>query len=199
MNETKQLPNKEINSSGSISKKFIESGMNDFHHACQWVKDLPYGYNSNHDDPLIIFEEKKGICTTKHGAIAMLAQEIGLDVHKMLGFYKLNEHIVSGTSKILDKYGLDYIPQIHCFLSSQMNFVDLTEDNCHGRNKQPDQYDIIFRVRPDLSETEELEYYKLGLDYYFMRDEKLSNFKKNDLIAILKECNESHKHLCSLR
>ncbi len=71
MNEIKQLPNKEINSSGSISKKFIESGIDDFHHACQWVKDLPYGYNSNHDDPLIIFVEKKGICTTKHGAIAM--------------------------------------------------------------------------------------------------------------------------------
>jgi hypothetical protein len=199
MNEIKQLPNKEINSSGSISKKFIESGIDDFHHACQWVKDLPYGYNSNHDDPLIIFDEKKGICTTKHGAIAMLAQEIGLDVHKMLGFYKLNEQIVSGTSKIIDKYGLDYIPQIHCFLSFQMNFVDLTEDNCHGRNKQPDEYDIIFRVSPDLSETEELEYYKLGLDYYFMSDEKLSNLTKNDLISILKECNESHKHLCSLR
>ena len=198
MNEIKQLPNKEINRSGSISKKFIESGIDDFHHAFQWGKDLPYGYNSNHDDQLIIFEEKKGICTTKHGAIAMLAQEIGLDVHKMLGFYKLNEQIVSGTSKILDKYGLNYIPQIHCFLSSQMNFVDLTEDNCHGKNEEPEEFDVIFRVRPDLSETEEFEYYKLGLEYYLMSDEKLSNLQKDDLIAILKECNESHKHLCSL-
>lgn len=199
MNEIKQLPNKEINGSGSISKKFIELGVDDFHHACRWVKDLPYGYNSNHDDPLIIFMERRGICTTKHGAIAMLAQEIGLNVHKMLGFYKLNEQIVSGTGKILDKYGLNYIPQIHCFLSFQMNFVDLTEDNCHGKNKQPDEFDAIFRVRPDLSEMEELEYYKLGLEYYLLSDEKLSNLKKDDLIVVLKECNESHKRLCSLQ
>ncbi len=50
MNEIKILPNKEINSSGSISKKFIELGIDDFHHACRWVKNLPYGYNSNGTD-----------------------------------------------------------------------------------------------------------------------------------------------------
>jgi len=199
MNEIKQLPNKEIKGSGCVGKKFVELEIDDFHRACGWVRDLPYGYNSNHSDPLIIFAERRGICSTKHGVIALLAQELGLDVHRMLGFYKLDENIVSGIHEILEKHGLSYIPQIHCFLSFHMNFVDLTKDDCHARKKGLDEFDVMFRVQPDLSEMEELEYYKLGLEYYIMSDEKLANVEKDDLVAILQECNKSHKRSCSLR
>lgn len=83
MNEIKQLPNQKIMHSGCVSSKFMELGIRDFHHACEWIRDLPYGYNANRDDPQVIFLEKRGICTTKHGAIALLAQELGLDVHSL--------------------------------------------------------------------------------------------------------------------
>lgn len=33
---------------------------------------------------------------------------------------------------------------------------------------------------------------------YMMSDEKLANVEKGDLIAILQECDESHKRSCSL-
>jgi hypothetical protein len=197
MNEIKQLPNRRIDGSGPIGNKFVALGIHDFHRACGWIRDLPYGYNSHHDDPLIVFTERRGICTTKHGAIALLARELDLDIHKMLGFYKLDERVLSGTDEILKKYGLSYIPQIHCFLGFQTTFVDLTEDDCHARKKRLDEFDIIFKVQADISEMEELEYYRLGLEYYIMSDERLANIQKNDLIEILRECNESHKRSCS--
>jgi len=198
MNALSQLPNQSINGSGRVGKKFLELEIGDFHHACQWVSDLPYGYNSNHNDPFIVFTERKGICTTKHGVIALLAQELGINVHKMLGFYRLDERTVPGTDEILQKHGLSYIPQIHCFLGFHTCFIDLTEDDCHGRRQRLDQFDIAYRVKPDINEMDELEYYKLGLEYYMMDDVKLANMAKDHLVSILQECDESHKRLCAL-
>ncbi len=198
MNKIEQLPNKEFDASGPIGGKFVELGIGDFHRACRWVRDLPYGYNSTDADPAIIFAEGRGTCATKHGAVAALAREIGLNVDKILGFYRLTDEIIPGTGKILEKYGLTYIPQIHCFLSFRTTFVDLTEGNCHGKKKQLDEFDATFKVKPGLSETEKLEYYKLGLDYYLMNDKELAKFTKDDLIDILKECIENHQILCSI-
>ncbi len=199
MHTIDQLPNSEIKNTGTISKKFLELGVTDFHAACRWVQELSYGYNSSHDDPFIIFEEQRGICTTKHGAVALLAQENDLDVFKMLGFYKLNDTIVTGVNEILDRYGLSYIPQIHCFLCHQMKFVDLTEGNCHGKNRQLNEFDIIYKVKPDIREDEELEHYTMGLEYYQANDQKLASFSKEELISILKECNQKHKNVCSIK
>ena len=84
--------------------------------ACQWVKDLPYGSNSSLDTALILFEEGRGTCFTKHGVIARLADELGLEVHKNLGFYRLTEDIITGASAILQPSGLEFVPSIHCFL-----------------------------------------------------------------------------------
>jgi hypothetical protein len=196
MNAIKQLPNQSINGSGRVDKKFLELKIYDFHHACEWVNDLPYGYNSSHNDPFIVFTERRGICTTKHGVIALLAQEHDLDIHKMLGFYKLDGKTVPGTDKILRKHGLSYIPQIHCFLGFHTCFVDLTEDDCHARKRRLDDFDITFRVKPDINEMEELTYYRLGLEYYMMSNAKLAKMQKDHLVSILQECDESHKRLC---
>lgn len=198
MNTIESFPNKEIELKGPISQKFIEKGINKFHEACQWIKNLPYGYNSDKNDPYIIFKENKGICTTKHAVIGLLAQEIGLPISKFLGFYKLNDEIITGIGEILDSFRLEYIPQIHCFLGFKTIFIDLTEGNCTGKNKQLENFDLILRVKPDLNESEEEEFYKIGLDFYIQNDKILGKYKKEKLIEILKECNKKHKIICSI-
>ena len=85
MDDIKQLPNKEIKDSGCVGKKFLELGVDDFHHACRWVRDLPYGYNSNHSDPLIVFAERRGIFTTKHGVKVARSDWVG-SVWVIIGF-----------------------------------------------------------------------------------------------------------------
>ena len=76
---------------------FIDLGITSFQAACRYVHELPYGYNSNSDDLMILFKEKKGTCTTKHAVIGTLAQELALPVHKNVGIYAMTEEIVSGT------------------------------------------------------------------------------------------------------
>ncbi|HOO90335.1 MAG TPA: hypothetical protein PLA74_05885 [Syntrophales bacterium] len=183
---------------GPTSQKFIENGIHTFHDACRWVTNLPYGYNSNKTDPYIIFMEGKGTCSTKHAAIGLLAQEIGLPISKFLGLYRLTDEIITGIGEILKPHGLEYIPQIHCFLGFKTTFVDLTEGNCTGKNKPLENFDLIVRVKPILSESEEEDLYKTGLDFYRQDSETLRTHTKEDLIEILKECNRKHEIICSL-
>jgi hypothetical protein len=90
-------------------------GIDDFIGACRFVHALPYGYNSNRDDLMILFKEKSGTCTTKHAVIATLAAESGLPIKKVVGIYAMTEETVSGTNKILFTYELPYVPMVHLF------------------------------------------------------------------------------------
>jgi hypothetical protein len=198
LNSIVNLPNNKITESGEISRLFINEGIKDFYEACAWIKKLPYGYNSDKYDPLIIFKEKKGTCSTKHGAVAALAEEINLPVYKFIGFYKLDNSIVTSVDEVLNRYNLKYIPQTHCFIGCNSIFVDLTEGNCHGKNKNLAEFDLIIKVKPLLNGIEEKELYKFGLDYYLRKDADLGKFSKDELMNILGECDTKHQNLCSL-
>lgn len=87
------FPNVEIMSRGVFSDLFISIGIKTFHNACKWVNDLPYDYNSDIIDSRLIFTEKKGVCLTKHGAIAKLAEELGLPIRKNIGLFRLNNEM----------------------------------------------------------------------------------------------------------
>ena len=118
---------------GEFSKKFIELGISSFKEACLYVHNLEYGYNSDKDNKWILFIEMKGSCTTKHGVIASVAQELGISLHKHVGVYKFTEEICVGANEILEKYSLPYIPMVHCFLVHENHRFDLTEGNFNGK------------------------------------------------------------------
>ena len=109
------LPEKKICGTGPVAAAFQERGIQRFQAACEYVHRLPYGYNSDRDDVMVLFKEGKGSCTTKHAVIATLASEIGLSVVKRIGIYAMTESLVTGTEAILERYGLPYVPMVHCF------------------------------------------------------------------------------------
>lgn len=49
------LPDRKIAPLGDISNKFIDLGISSVRTACHYVHALPYGYNSNRDDIMILF------------------------------------------------------------------------------------------------------------------------------------------------
>jgi hypothetical protein len=142
------LPDVVIEPRGIAAEAFFNHNLRTFRQACQWIKDLPYGSNSSTEDSLILFEEKRGTCTTKHGIVARLAEELGLDVYKNLGFYRLNDEIVSGVSALIQTYGLNFIPQTHCFLEYGNFTVDLTEGNCNGKTRRSKGMILSFASAP---------------------------------------------------
>ncbi|MEA5507774.1 hypothetical protein VB735_32735 [Halotia wernerae UHCC 0503] len=198
MDSIEVLPNVNIQAKGVVSKKFLEHGIETFCAACHWIKDLAYGSNSNNENSLILFQENRGTCTTKHGVIALLAQELGLEVYKNLGFYRLNDDIVIGVNAIIQIHGLNFIPQIHCFLEYGSFKVDLTEGNCNGKNKTIEDYDFVVRVNPDLTYEEEKRYYISYLNQYFAIDPKLAKVSIPEILELLEACNQQVKYQCSI-
>lgn len=192
------LPNTVLRNRGIISEKYLHQGVKTFHEACQWTRDLPYGTNSNNEDSLILFEEGHGTCTTKHGAIARLAQEHNLPVHKHLGFYRLNDEIVTGANALLVPYGLEFIPQIHCFLVYDDCRIDLTEGNCNGKNKTIEDYDFVIQVEPDLTHDQHQSYYLEYLRRYAAISPALAALSAATVMDLLAACDRQLKYQCSI-
>ncbi len=63
------FPDAPITDSGPISQAFRARGLTTFTAACRHVHQMPYGYNTTREDPLILFRENRGSCTTKHMAV----------------------------------------------------------------------------------------------------------------------------------
>jgi hypothetical protein len=166
------LPDKKISQAGVISEAFLSLGVDTFIHACDHVHRMPYGYNSDRDDLMILFKEEKGTCTTKHAVIGTLAVELDLPVFKAIAVYAMTESIVTGTDTILEKYRLPYVPMVHCFLAYEDRRVDLTEGNHNGKNRSIEDFLYTEKVVPNISGKDEYLLYRKALtDSILTRDE----------------------------
>ena len=157
------FPEAPITDSGPIARAFLARGWATFGEACRQVHRMPYGYNTTREDPLVLFRENQGSCTTKHMAVGLLAAELGLPIHKFIGIYPMTEALVTGAARVAAEHGLPYTPVVHCFLSDGTVRVDLTEGNRNGKNGPIDTFLFTTRVRPDISEKEEYRLYRQAL------------------------------------
>jgi hypothetical protein len=188
------LPDADISGSGVISKEFLRLGITGFNDACRYVQQLPFGYNSDRDDLLILFKEVRGSCTTKHAVIATLAEELSLPIIKNIGIYRMTEDIVTGTKYILGEFNLPYVPMVHCFLSYQDYQVDLTQGNDNGKNRPVEQFLHTEKVIANISAKDEYLLYRKALKERILLREEL---KGVDIKRILKAHEEGIKLLRS--
>ena len=181
------FPNAAIKAAGPVSGKFLNLGINGFINACRYVHELPYGYNSDRDDLMILFKQEMGSCTTKHAVIATLAAESGLPINKAIGIYAMTEEIVSGAGKILDTFGLPYVPMLHCFLVYGDHRVDLTEGNDNGKKRSIEDFLYTKKVIPNICAKDEYLLYRKALSDYILIKKELKGI---DLKKILKAREE---------
>lgn len=169
------LPDAPITDAGTIAKKFMELGITRFQAACDYVHQLPYGYNSDRDDLMILFNENMGTCTTKHAVVATLAIELNLSVDKHIGIYAMTEAIVTNTDEILNRFDLPYIPMVHCFLQHDTYRVDLTEGNRNGKKCAIDDFLYTAPVAPDISAKQEYLLYRQALEQDILKRDELKD------------------------
>ena len=194
MDNYDNFPDVRIDGSGAISKEFLRLGVNGFIDACRYVQQLPYGYNSDRDDLLILFRECKGSCTTKHAVIATLAEDLALPIVKNIGIYGMTEDIVTGTKDILNTFNLPYVPMLHCFLVYGYYRVDLTQGNLNGKNRPIDEFLHTEKVIPNISAKDEYLLYRNALkDRILLREE----LRDVDIKRILQAREEGIKVLRS--
>ena len=179
--------NAAIKAAGPVADKFLSLGINGFVDACRYVHELPYGYNTDRDDLMILFKEKLGSCTTKHAVIATLASESGLPIEKAIGIYAMTEEIVKGTGRILDKYGLPYVPMQHCFLVYREFRVDLTEGNHNGKERSIEDFLYTQKVIPNISAKDEYLLYRKALSDYILTKGELRGIDLNKILRAREE------------
>ena len=192
MNPCAIFPERGIFESGAVSDTFRSLGIHSFLEACRYVHELPYGYNSDRDDLMILFKEKMGTCSTKHAVIATLAAELGLAISRGVGIYPMTEAIVTGAYKILSEYGLPYVPMIHCFLEYENYRVDLTEGNRNGKNRPIDDFLYTDRVAATISAKDEYMIYRRALSEVILKRDEL---KGADIKRVLHAREEGLKLL----
>jgi hypothetical protein len=162
------FPDAPITGDGVVSAEFVTLGIERFVDACRYVHQLPYGYNRDRDDLLILFKEGYGSCTTKHAVIATLAEELRLPVVKNIGVYAMTEEIVTGTAGILKEFDLPYIPMVHCFLVYGDFRVDLTEGNQNGKNSAINHFLYTAQVNPNIAAKDEYLMYRKALKEHIL-------------------------------
>ena len=195
MDKFNLLPDAPLAASNPVSAQFLRLGINTFHSACRWVHELPYGYNADRDDLMILFKEKMGSCTTKHAVIATLAAELKLPVVKNIGIYAMTETIVTGTDAILKKYGLPHLPMVHCYLNDGEHRVDLTEGNANGKNQPIDDFLYSRAVIPTIAAKDEYLIYRNVLQELIQNRDELQAI---DIKTILQAREEGLALLKSL-
>ena len=176
------FPDASVTDAGPVSHMFLKMGMNSFQKACRYVHELPYGYNSDRDDLMILFKEKFGSCATKHAVIATLAEELNLKVEKCIGIYAMTEEIVVGAGSVAEKHGLPYVLMLHCFLVDDKHRVDLTEGNNNGKKRSIEEFLFMRKVIPNISAKDEYLLYRSALKDDILKNE---GFKDVDMKQIL--------------
>lgn len=148
--------------SGVITAAFVAAGVRDFCAAAAYVNRIPYGRISNRDDLLGVLSEGRGTCSTKHAILTRLAQEQGIKIALVIGIYRMNARNTPGVGPILEKYGLDSLPEAHCFLRYAEMRVDVTRA---GSN--PSEEIIKFTYEEDIS-PDQIGEYKISLHRRFL-------------------------------
>lgn len=121
------IPDFIIDDGGNVSRAFRDKSIQTFHEACDYIKHLPYGRNADKLNLLTVFTDSCGTCSTKHALLKQLVEENGQKGYRLvMGLYKMNGINTRPVDKILRQYGLEYIPEAHCYLKLGEQIIDLT-------------------------------------------------------------------------
>lgn len=186
------LPNADLPLEGELAGLFLSKGLQDYHQALQFLKELPYGTNES-EGARAVFQDGCGMCSSKHGCAAALAIECGLKtVSKVLVYYRLDASRFKNVEPVLELYGLPYVPNFHCVLASGYSIVDLTEGNKTGKLRDVDEFDVMFRSEPFVAQDTYRDYFEQAIDIFKTSDSRLREYSASDLLAIRAECQEAH-------
>lgn len=155
-----KLPGFRLERSGHLGTRFRALGIEDFRQAAAYVRDLPYGRNSDRSDWGLVLAENRGTCSTKHALLAALAREQGADVELRLGVYLMDRANTPAVAGVLDAHGLAGLPEAHCYLAYRGERVDVT-------GVESDTVEDFLYEEP--IEPEQIGAYKVRLHRRFVR------------------------------
>lgn len=182
-----KLPNKVFTPTSLASTQLYGLGCKDFHQACHYVWQLPYGRNTDRADWRLVLKEQKGTCSTKHALLKALADELSLDIRLTVGIYKMSESNTPGVGAELKRHGLPYIPEAHCYLRTNSQHFDFTKKQ-HQIAQPIDEFLLELDIK-----TDEIGAHKVSIHQEFIKNhtshcDAFSHVSFEDLWHIRESC-----------
>ncbi len=110
-----------------IASFLAKAKLKNFEDAMRYIKHLEYKRISDARDPLLVFKEKRGTCSSKHAALKLVAEHLGLnDIQLCLCLFKMNARNTPEIKNVLNISGIDHIPEAHSFLKREDRIIDIT-------------------------------------------------------------------------
>lgn len=178
-----------IDSDTLLSQQLRSLGIRNFHQAIDYVQNLPYGRNSERANPILVLEEGKGTCSTKHACLKQIAlDESQRAIDLLIGMYRMNESNTPGIGAALENAGLPYIPEAHCYLRYQGQRYDYTNPQSDIERLQPDILEEIVIEPADVG-TYKVTYHRSFIDRWLT--EQQIPYKLEELWGIREQCIQS--------
>lgn len=183
------VQNFQITAAGIISDEFRKRAVVDFNSALHFIRNLPYGRNSNKHNLVTVFADNCGTCSTKHALLKQLAEENNIhDVTLVLGLFRMNAVNTPAVSGTLASAKLEYIPEAHCYLKVDGKRVDVMK-----ANSSPEHFvhDLIEEreIRPGQIAEDKVDYHKRHLRQWLDGNPGIV-YTLDELWAIRERCIE---------
>lgn len=176
-----------INSPGIVSNRFLKLGFYDFKSAAKYIQLLPYQRNIDRENPLCIFKDSGGTCSTKHSLLKNLAIESNFSELKLiLGIFMMNSMNTYKISPVLKKYDLKEMPEAHNYLKYKNEILDYTRKNSSPENFINDLVEEI-EIQPSQIMAFKIEYHRNFLKNYLKENSSIP-YDLDDFWKIREEC-----------
>lgn len=143
-----------------------------------FIRDLPYGRNTNREDFSLVIKELRGTCSSKHAFLKEIADRNGIEnVKLILGIYKMNENNTPKIKNTISKIALDYIPEAHCYLKIENIVLDLTMNESNFEKIKDDVIKEIEINADDVGEFK-VEFHKNYLKNWIEKENMKISFEE---------------------
>ena len=183
-----ELPDFSLKNNGPVSSKLVDLNIHRFHDAIHFINGLNYGRNSSKSDLTSVIRENKGTCSTKHAVIKSILNEHEVNsIHLMLGIYKMDNNNTPGVGPVLEKHGLDYLPEAHNYLKYRGVRYDYTFPGA-SNPKVFEQLLEEITIEPKQITNFKVEYHQEFLQHWLQQEKLNSSFSLSTIWAIREEC-----------
>jgi hypothetical protein len=178
-----------LHSKDKLTALIKDSGIETWNALIQFVKQLPYGRNTNRTDFGLVIIERKGTCSSKHALLKKVADLNEIQNAKLiLGMYKMSQQNTPNIGNVLWENIMDYIPEAHCYLKIDHKRIDITTDHSDFDKIEPDILNEL-EIEPEQVAGFKVEYHKAFLKKWI--SENKMNREFNDIWKIREKCIES--------
>ena len=132
-----------INPMGPHSELSLKHGLKTWRQLLEHIKGLPYGRNATRSDFGLVLTESRGTCSSKHAFLASVARENDHpEIRLLMVIYQMNATNTPGIGSVLEGTPLSFVPEAHCILKIDDQYVDCTSTHS---DFEAIKKDVLFR------------------------------------------------------